>query len=218
MRLRRKPWIDKALTEVLESYLYMEGLERFRGQWQQRFPGKEICLEIGCGKGRFITGMAALHPEKAFIGIETARDVAFFAARKAKEAALTNVCILCANAEQVEEWFAPGEVARLYLNFSDPWPKARHAKRRLTHHNFLARYEKLLAPSGTLRFKTDNRALFDFSLEEFREYGMEVRTVSYDLHHSNLENEVQTEYEERFSAAGAPINFCEASFKQRQKA
>ena len=108
MRLRRKPWIDKALTEVLESYLYMERLERFSGQWQQRFPGKEICLEIGCGKGRFITGMAALHPEKAFIGIESARDVAFFAARKAKEAELTNVCILYGNAEHVAEWFAPG--------------------------------------------------------------------------------------------------------------
>jgi tRNA (guanine-N7-)-methyltransferase len=95
--------------------------------------------------------------------------VAFFAARKAKEAGLENVCILCGNAEHVEEWFAPGEVAQLFLNFSDPWPKARHAKRRLTHHNFLARYEKLLASTGTLRFKTDNRALFDFSLEEFRE-------------------------------------------------
>src|SRR5574344_113289 len=115
MRLRRKPWIDKALTEVLESYLYMEQLERFRGLWQQRFPGKEMCLEIGCGKGRLITGMAALHPEKAFIGIETARDVAFFAARKAKEAGLENVCILCGNAEHVEEWFAPGEVAQLFL-------------------------------------------------------------------------------------------------------
>ena len=218
MRLRRKPWIDKALTEVLESYLYMERLERFSGQWQQRFPGKEICLEIGCGKGRFITGMAALHPEKAFIGIESARDVAFFAARKAKEAELANVGILYGNAEHVAEWFAPGEVANLYLNFSDPWPKARHAKRRLTHHNFLALYEKLLAPGGKLRFKTDNRALFDFSLAEFRDYGLELTAVSFDLHHSNYENEVQTEYEERFSSAGTPINFCEAKFKQRQKA
>ena len=217
MRLRRKPWIDKALTEVLESYLYMEQLERFRGLWQQRFPGKEICLEIGCGKGRFITGMAALHPEKAFIGIETARDVAFFAARKAKEAELGNVCILYANAEHVREWFADGEISTLYLNFSDPWPKARHAKRRLTHRNFLALYEKLLAPGGHLRFKTDNRTLFDFSIEEFKAYGLDILALSYDLHHSDYENEVQTEYEERFSSAGTPINFCEAQFKQRQQ-
>lgn len=218
MRLRRKPWIDKALTEVLESYLYMENLERFRGHWQERFSGKEICLEIGCGKGRFISGMGALHPEKVFIGIETARDVAFFAARKAKEAELDNVCILYANAEHVREWFADGEISTLYLNFSDPWPKARHAKRRLTHRNFLALYEKLLAPGGHLRFKTDNRALFDFSIEEFKAYGLDILALSYDLHHSDYVNEVQTEYEERFSSAGTPINFCEAQFKQRQQA
>jgi tRNA (guanine-N7-)-methyltransferase len=215
MRLRRKPWIDKALDEVKDSYLYMDDLEKFKGTWQAKFPGKEICLEIGCGKGRFITGMAALHPEKAFIGIETARDIAFFAARKAKEAKLDNVCILYGNAEHLEDWFAPGEIKLLYLNFSDPWPKARHAKRRLTHHNFLERYKKILPVNGHLRFKTDNRSLFDFSLEEFQAFGLKILGVSYDLHNSTYDNEVETEYEQRFSSMGTPINFCEVEFEQR---
>ena len=126
---------------------------------------------------------------------------------------LENAVVICANAEQLEDWFEPGEIKELYLNFSDPWPKARHAKRRLTHRNFLAKYQRLLGSGGHLRFKTDNRALFDFSGEEFKECGLEIIALSYDLHHSEYENEVQTEYEQKFSALGTPINFCEVVFK-----
>ena len=100
----------------------------------------------------------------------------------------------------------------IYLNFSDPWPKARHAKRCLTHVNFLALYFRLLGPGGTLYFKTDNRGLFDFSVEQFRLFGMDIRELSYDLHHSGYVNEVQTEYERKFSGRGTPINYCAAVF------
>ena len=171
-----------------------------------------LCLEIGCGKGRFTIGMAELNPDKAFIGIETQHDIAYYPAKAAKDKKLDNGRIICANAENLLDWFEPGEIKELYLNFSDPWPKARHAKRRLTHRGFLAKYKELLGEGGHLRFKTDNRALFDFSVEEFKEFGLNIIALSYDLHHSEYDNPVQTEYEQKFSALGTPINFCEVVF------
>ena len=212
MRLRKKPWIEEAMKDVQDEYVFMHDLDKFKGRWQEMFPGKRLCLEIGCGKGRFTIGMAELNPDKAFIGIETQHDIAYFPAKAAKDKKLDNVRIICANAENLLDWFEPGEIKELYLNFSDPWPKARHAKRRLTHRNFLARYKELLGPGGHLRFKTDNRALFDFSVEEFKEFGLEIIGLSYDLHHSEYDNPVQTEYEQKFSALGTPINFCEVVF------
>lgn len=212
MRLRKKPWIEEAIKELQDEYVYMHDLEKFKGKWQEMFPGKKLCLEIGCGKGRFTIGMAELNPDKAFIGVETQQDVAYYPAKAAKEKQLDNVRIICANAENITDWFEPGEIKELYLNFSDPWPKARHAKRRLTHRNFLAKYSQLLGNGGHLRFKTDNRGLFDFSVEEFKEFGLEIIALSYDLHHSEYDNPVQTEYEQKFSALGTPINFCEVVF------
>lgn len=212
MRLRKKPWIEEAMKEVQGEYVFLHDIDKFKGHWQKMFPGKRLCLEIGCGKGRFTIGMAALYPDKAFIGIETQHDIAYFPAKAAKDKELTNVKIICANAENLLDWFEPGEIKELYLNFSDPWPKARHAKRRLTHRNFLALYKQLLGEGGHLRFKTDNRALFDFSVEEFKEFGLQIIALSYDLHHSEYENPVQTEYEQKFSALGTPINFCEVVF------
>ncbi len=213
MRLRRKPWITEAMKELQDEYVYFDGLAEKKGHWQEIFPEKRLCLEIGCGKGRFIVGMAELHPEKAFIGVESQHDIAYYPARKAKEANLDNVKVIYGNAEHLEEWFEPGEIKEIYLNFSDPWPKARHARRRLTHRNFLEKYARLLGTGGHLRFKTDNRILFDFSVEEFKAFGVEIIALSYDLHNSEYENEVQTEYEKRFSALGTPINFCEIVFK-----
>ena len=156
--------------------------------------------------------------------METQHDISYYPGKYIVDNKLENAVVICANAEQLEDWFDPGEIKELYLNFSDPWPKARHAKRRLTHRNFLAKYQRLLGSSGHLRFKTDNRALFDFSVEEFKEFGLEIIALSYefgleiialsyDLHHSEYENEVQTEYEQKFSALGTPINFCEVVFK-----
>lgn len=212
MRLRKKPWIEEAMSEVENEYIFFHDLEKFKGHWQEMFPGKRICVEIGCGKGRFAVGMAELYPDKAFIAIETQHDIAYYPAKMAKDKKLDNLRVICANAENILEWFEPGEIKELYLNFSDPWPKARHAKRRLTHHNFLALYKQLLGEGGHLRFKTDNRALFDFSVEEFKEFGLEIVGLSYDLHNSDIENAVQTEYEQKFSALGTKINFCEVIF------
>lgn len=132
LRLRKKPWIEEAMKEVQGEYVFLHDIDKFKGHWQEMFPGKRLCLEIGCGKGRFTIGMAELYPDKAFIGIETQHDIAYFPAKAAKDKELTNVKIICANAENLLDWFEPGEIKELYLNFSDPWPKARHAKRRLT--------------------------------------------------------------------------------------
>lgn len=212
MRLRKKPWIEEAMGEVENKTIFFHEIEKFKGHWQEIFPGKRICVEIGCGKGRFAIGMAELYPEKAFIAIETQHDIAYYPAKMAYDKKLDNMRVICANAENILEWFEPGEIKELYLNFSDPWPKARHAKRRLTHRNFLKLYQQLLGKGGHLRFKTDNRALFDFSVEEFKEFGLEIVGLSYDLHHSDIENAVQTEYEQKFSALGTKINFCEVVF------
>lgn len=214
MRFRKKPWIAEAILEYRDEYVYLGDSEKNKGQWRSIFGGKPISLEIGCGKGAFITGMAELYPQRAFIGVETQTDIAYYAAKLAKEKGLTNVKIICGNAAYLEEWFELGEISAMYLNFSDPWPKARTAKRRLTYRGFLAKYHNILGSGAHLRFKTDNDLLFAFSLEEFEAYGVDIVACTNDLHHSQeYENPVQTEYERRFSALGKKINFCEVVFK-----
>ncbi len=212
MRLRRKPWMDRALPEVLGTYLLRDGLEAYKGKWRQLFPDKDLSLEIGCGKGRFTVGMARLFPQRVFLAMESQREVAFYPARAAKVLGLDNLRVLWADAAHLEDYFAPEEIKTLYLNFSDPWPKARHAKRRLTHRSFLQKYAALLGPGGKLFFKTDNRGLFDFSLEEFAALGLKVSACTYDLARSPYPNPVQSEYEEKFTALGHPINYCEVDF------
>lgn len=180
-----------ASREELEGYL-------------DRFPCE---LEIGCGKGGFIIQMAERHPEKFFIAVEVITDALITALENASKKGLTNLRFINSNARLLPELFQKGEVATLYLNFSDPWPKARHAKRRLTHRDFLAIYRSILPEEGKIIFKTDNRPLFDFSLEEFAETGMKITDVTYDLHNSpyNADN-VMTEYEKNFSEKGFPIH------------
>ncbi len=212
MRLRKKAWTDAAMRELEGEYLFSRGLDGYRGQWLEVLAGAKLCVEIGSGKGRFLIGMAELFPDRAFLGVETQSGVACYPALAAREKKLANARIICANAENITDWFAPGEVSELYLNFSDPWPKARHAKRRLTHRSFLEKYRQVLCRGGHLRLKTDNRGLFDFSLAEFEALGLDIALVSYDLHHSAFSNPVQTEYEQKFTALGAPINFCEVIF------
>ena len=214
MRLRKKPWIEEAMKDVADEYVFMHDIEKFKGHWQEMFPGKKLCLEIGCGKGRFTIGMAELNPDKAFIGIETQHDIAYYPAKAAKDKKLDNVRIICANAENLLDWFEPGEIKELYLNFSDPWPKARHAKRRLTSREFLARYEQILADDGVVEFKTDNKGLFEFSLEEVEAAGWKLLAHTFDLHNQAemMEGNVMTEYEEKFSSMGNPI--CKLIAKQ----
>lgn len=175
--------------------------------------GKPLRIEIGCGKGDFIVGTAQNEPDVNFLAVEKVGDVLVMAAEKVKKAELTNVRVCCIDATELSEIFPEGSIDRIYLNFSDPWPKARHAKRRLTYKTFLEIYKKILKPDGAIFFKTDNRPLFDFSLEEMKEFGMRLENVTYDLHNSEyMEGNVMTEYERRFSGMGVPINRVEAYF------
>ena len=183
-----------------------------KGCWKQVFGNKHpIRVEIGTGKGRFILNMAKENPQINFVGIERYSSVLLRAVEKFdtdefKE--LENVRFICIDARRIEEVFAKDEVDRIYLNFSDPWPKARHAKRRLTSTEFLERYQKVLVPFGRLEFKTDNTELFNFSLEQMKEAGWSLQGFTEDLHHNEEMNSgnIMTEYEEKFSGKGNPIN------------
>ncbi|MCH3949990.1 MAG: tRNA (guanosine(46)-N7)-methyltransferase TrmB [Acidaminococcus sp.] len=212
MRLRKKPWMAQALEAYTGKELLEEGLEEHKGQWSAFMGGRPIRLEIGCGKGKFLATLSGMHPDIAFLGMESQRDVCYYAVKKLREQKLDNARVLRADAAHLLDWFEPGEVDMIYLNFSDPWPKARHAKRRLTFHTFLAEYKQILKPHGHLRFKTDNDDLFDFSLEEFNNFGVQIVALTRDLHQSDILNEATTEYEDRFSGLGKNINFCEIVF------
>ncbi|MBO5355076.1 MAG: tRNA (guanosine(46)-N7)-methyltransferase TrmB [Clostridia bacterium] len=184
-------------------------------------PFKEVRplhLEIGCGKGNFACGTAAANPDINLIAMERVSDVACLALEKAEAAKDTrpdNLRFLIGNAENLTEWFPPHSIDCLYLNFSDPWPKAGHAKRRLTHRLFLERYQTVLKKGGILRFKTDNVGLFDFSLEEFEAMGLEMSNLTRDLHNSPLnEGNVMTEYERAWSEKGFPIHAVTVKFKE----
>lgn len=208
MRLRNIP---RAAEAIAKSPYVVQEAKGFKGKWKEYFGNENpIHIEIGMGKGRFIMDMARLHPEINYIGIERYDSVLFRGVQKREELgkdAIKNLVFLCIDAKELEEVFDTNEVDRIYLNFSDPWPKDRHAKRRLTSHQFLLVYEKFLAEDGLLEFKTDNKALFDFSLEEVPEAGWTLLESTYDLHHqaSMCEGNVMTEYEEKFSSMGHPI-------------
>ncbi len=215
MRLRRKPWVDEAIHDFDDFVVSRDqtiGEER-QGHWAEEFGrSAPLHVELGTGKGDFISQLAARHPEINYIGIEMQQDVLYQAAKKVREQELKNVRLLVFDINHIENIFAPGEVARFYVNFCDPWPKKRHAKRRLTHRGFLEKYRRLLAPGGELHFKTDNRPLFDFSLEEFQAMGLPVTEVSYDLHAEDMPDNIETEYERKFSAKGEKINRCVVHF------
>ena len=209
MRLRNIP---RAEGTIQAHHAVIKRPEAQRGCWKQVFGNKHpVYIEIGMGKGRFIMEMAKQHPDINFIGIERYSSVLLRAIEKfdtEEYKDLKNVRFVCMDARNVAEVFAENEVSRIYLNFSDPWPKARHAKRRLTSTEFLERYEKILKPGGLLEFKTDNTPLFNFSLEQIKEAGWILRNFTYDLHHHEEMNRdnIMTEYEEKFSAKGNPIN------------
>lgn len=175
---------------------------------------KPLRIEIGCGKGDFIVGTAEKEPDVNFLAVEKVSDVLVIAAEKVKASGLENVRVCCIDAKELTEIFEPHSIDRIYLNFSDPWPKARHEKRRLTYRTFLEIYKQILKEDGAIYFKTDNRGLFDFSLEEFKEFGIRMEKLTFDLHNSEyMEGNVMTEYEKRFSSMGVPINRVECYFK-----
>ena len=183
MRLRN---VRGAREEMLVNPYVIQEPQQYKGHVAVQIFGNNnpIFIEVGMGKGQFITSLAALHPEINYIGIEKYSSVLIRAIEKQEELQLPNLKFLRFDAEYLPDIFAPGEIAHIYLNFSDPWPKDRHAKRRLTSTRFLERYNNILTPEGRVMFKTDNKDLFDFSLEQVEEAGWILENHTYDLHHS----------------------------------
>ena len=207
MRMRKKKNLIPRM-ERCGDFLIRDPYDR-RGNWRELMPqARELRLELGCGKGRFTAGTAAAEPDVLFIAVEMVPDAMVVAMERCVNAGLTNVYFVDANADQLPSFFAPGEVDRIYLNFSDPWPSNRHAKRRLTHGNFLKLYRQVLKMGGQIHFKTDNQGLFEFSVEEFAACGLEVKNLTRDLHKDGIVG-IMTGYEEKFHALGTPINRCE---------
>lgn len=188
--------------------------EDCKGRWTEIFGNDNpIHVEVGSGKGRFVTGMAAQNPDINYIGIDIQLTVLSYALDRVLEASLPNIKLLQVDGSSLTNYFAPAEIDRLYLNFSDPWPKKRHEKRRLTYKSFLDTYKEILPDKGEIHFKTDNRGLFEYSLASFSQYGMVLNQVWLDLHASDYEGNVMTEYEEKFSKKGQVIYRVEAQFQ-----
>ena len=219
MRLRNIPGAKDAIED---SKYVVHDVQEKKGKWAEVFGNHNpVHIEVGMGKGRFIMTLAELYPDVNFIGIEMYDSVLLRALQKREELEeagekLDNLLFMRVDARELPDIFEKGEVQKIYLNFSDPWPKARHAKRRLTSREFLARYEKILIPEGVVEFKTDNRELFEFSLEEVKEKDWELLVYTFDLHHQEdmMEGNVMTEYEEKFSSMGNPI--CKLIMRQKQ--
>jgi len=211
MRMRKKKNCDKRLEACKERWIQTP--EECKGKWAEIFGNDNpIHIEIGCGKGQFIVGMAEAHPDINYIAMDVIPDVLMLALERAQKTELTNVRFVIGDAAKLEEYFAYDELKQIYLNFSDPWKKKKQAKRRLTHKNFLDIYKKLLKNGNYICFKTDNRGLFEFSLNSFAEENFKMRNITLDLHNSDFEGNIMTEYETKFSEMGMPIYRLEATY------
>lgn len=204
MRMRKKPNLLPRMERC--AGVQVTEPETNRGRWLEAFPGHdELYLEIGCGKGRFTCETAKSAPDKLLAAVERVPDALVVAMERVCAEKLDNVCFLDKDAKELEEFFAPGEIGRIYINFCDPWPKSRDAKHRLTAPGFLRRYARLLPVGGEIHFKTDNRPLFEWSVEQFQREGWELRELTRDLH-ADGQHGVMTDYEAKFHALGIPIN------------
>lgn len=205
MRLRNNP---NALKQLMEhDDIFVAKPQLLKGKWREHFGNdNRIAAELGMGRGRFISTHAHNDPDSNFIGIDVKDEVVLDAMERVARLKLKNLALIVSNIADIEEIFAPGELDTLFINFSDPWPKARHAKRRLTNRLFLDKYKNVLKPGGDIIFKTDSRELFDFSLKEFSECGFELLSITYDLQSENDPTNVVTEYENRFMKKGILIN------------
>lgn len=205
MRLRN---ITGSREVIADSIYVVQEPQEKKGRWKEVFGNDHpVRIEIGMGKGKFLHTLAKENPDINYIGIEKYSSVLLRAIQKMEEDELSNLKFIRMDAEEITDVFATGEVDRIYLNFSDPWPKDRHAKRRLPSRQFLKRYDEILKKDGRIEFKTDNRDLFDFAVEELPEAGFCAEVLTYDLHADKklMEGNIMTEYEEKFSAVGNPI-------------
>lgn len=212
VRLRHKPWAKEELAK--HPNIVIHNPKDHKGKWSQIFGNSNpIHIEVGTGKGQFLLGMSHLHPQINYIGIEKYDSVILTALDRIKESGQETVRLLNEDVAELADFFAEEEIDRVYINFTDPWPKSRHEKRRLTYRDFLKLYRSILKENGDIHFKTDNQKLFEYSLESFSQNGLSLHEVSLDLHNSLYEGNVMTEYEEKFSQKGMRIYRCEARFK-----
>ena len=205
MRLKNVPGAREAIAA---SDLVIKEAESLKDKWREYWGNdKEIHIEVGMGKGKFMMGMAKANPHINYIGIEMYSSVLYRAVQKLELEPLENLKFLLLDAKDIANVFEKGEVDRIYLNFSDPWPKDRHAKRRLPSRQFLARFDQILKDGGVIEFKTDNKDLFAFAEEEVEPAGWKILEITYDLHNDEkmVEGNIMTEYEEKFSSMGNPI-------------
>lgn len=214
MRLRSKPWGE---YELETNTRFIKTPEDLKGKWCEIFGNNNpIHIEVGTGKGEFITSMSLLNPDINYIAIEKQKNVIVSALKKGREKEVNeNIVFFIADVAELLNYFEPKEIQRIYINFCDPWPnKKKWAKRRLTHKNFLNLYESLFQDGGEIFFKTDNTILFDFSLNEIADKGWRLHNISLDLHNSDFEGNIKTEYEQKFSGKGMPIYRLEAYYKK----
>ena len=210
MRVRYKPWAEDYLKNH-PDLVDMDGAHA--GKMSEWFEKEQpIYIEIGSGMGQFITTLAAQYPEINFVSMEREKSVMYKVLDKTKEMGLKNLKMICNDAIELNEYFKYKEISRIYLNFSDPWPKKRHAKRRLTYHTYLALYKQILKDDGEIHFKTDNRGLFAFSIESMSQFGMYFTKMNLNLHDEDDEDNIVTEYEKKFSEKGSRIYRMEAKF------
>ncbi|MCT8976595.1 tRNA (guanosine(46)-N7)-methyltransferase TrmB [Clostridium sp. CX1] len=205
MRLRKKWW---ARPEMEASHLTITKPQEYKGKWSEEFKNNnDIYLELGCGRGRFISNHAQQNPNINYIGVDLKDEVIIYALKKLVEAELENGRIIPMNIAGIAEIFDKDEVSRIYINFCNPWPKERHNKRRLTHPKFLTEYKKFLKPGSEIWFKTDDTELFEDSQVYFRESGFSIEYLTYDLHKSDFQGNIVTEYEEKFTSLGMKTMF-----------
>ncbi len=204
--MRKVKW---AVDYLKDANCLVEEPNALKGIWKDRFGQKKIHVEIGCGKGNYSLNMAKLYPEEAFIAIEKNESAAGIAAKKFDDAGQhENLALIQNDAASISEWFAPGEIDVIHLNFSDPWPKKRYAKRRLSSSQFLDQYAQILNDDGQIQMKTDNSSLFEYSLLEFQNAGYRMIEISVDYRRETHDEDVMTEYEEKFVSLGQPIYRC----------
>ena len=206
MRIRKKRNVNEKLLNF-DDIVINNDID-----WRKDRSDKKLFVELGTGKGDFISQLAERNTDIYFMGLEMEATVVYAAARKVREKNLTNVRLMVFDINNIETLFNEDEIDRLYINFCDPWPKKRHAKRRLTYIKFLEKYRNILKPEGEIQFKTDNRGLFDFSLEQFELINAKVSEVTFDLHADNPVDNIETEYERKFSSLGVPICRCVVKF------
>ena len=207
MRMRRMKNLEPRM-EKCAAYRIAEPAA-MKGNWKSLKQGAgALWVEVGCGKGKFTAETAEANPDVLMIAVERCREAMVVAMEKAQGMGLTNVFFIDMDVANIEEIFAPEEIDRLFINFPDPWPRKKNAKRRLTYRTFLDKYCRVIKQGGEIHYKTDNAPLFEFSVEEFAACGLEVKNLTRNLHENGIVG-IMTGYEEKFHALGTPINRCE---------